>query len=270
MTTIDDEDLVTVKTAFSKEAPPLRTAGIQPPPFIVERFANHFLPKTPFAFILSRLREKSRLSERFHLCDCEEQIEIAELIERYPLTTADRIIFTAAPVSLHDPAGPDTLRAFVECVAYHKSGHLCDIPEVDLEVLDLDYHKAGMSHSEFLRRLERLHASITLYLWLSYRYEGVFQSQHLAFHVKELVEAKIAQHLENLSFTPSQRKIAMSQRRQKADRHTHLAEQLLDENESLPEHNEGPGIWEEDGHEEPLGVDELEEERRAKRKDVAG
>lgn len=270
VTTIDDEDLVTVKTAFAKEAPPLRTAGIQAPPFIVERFASHFPPKTPFAFILSRLREKSRLSERFHLCDCEEQIEIAELIERYPLTTADRIIFTAAPVSLNDPGGPDTLRAFVECVAYHKSGHLCDIPEVDLEILELDRYKAGLTDSEFLRRLERLHTSVTLYLWLSYRYEGVFQSQHLAFHVKELVEAKIAQHLEGLSYLPAARKLAIASRRQKAERHSQLAEQLLGENESLPEHNEGPGRWEEEGHEEPLGIDELEEGREVKHRGMTG
>ncbi|KAK5660260.1 hypothetical protein OQA88_12799 [Cercophora sp. LCS_1] len=260
VTAVLDEDLHTIKTAFSKEAPPLRTAGLAAPPFIVERFASHFPPGTPFAFILSRLREKCRLSERFHLCDSEEQIEIAELIEPYPLTTADRIIFTAAPVSLHDPAGPATLQAFVECVAYHKSGHLCDIPEVDLEVLQMDRHQAGMTETEFLRRLERLHMSIGLYLWLSYRYEGVFQSQHLAFHVKELVEARIAQHLEGLSYLPSKHKLSMAKRRLKADKHTQLAEQFIEENESVPEHNEGPGIWEQDGHEEPLGVDELDSE----------
>ena len=55
--------------------------------------------------------------------------------------------------------------------------------------MDIHTHKRGSAG--YLREAEVLHKSITLYLWLSYRFGGVFVSQPLAFHVKGLLEAKI-------------------------------------------------------------------------------
>ena len=54
----------------------------------------------------------------------------------------------------------------------------------------------------YLKEAEFLHKAITTYLWLSYRFNGVFISQALAFHVKDLVEVKINQCLENINYDP--------------------------------------------------------------------
>ncbi|KAK3943837.1 P-loop containing nucleoside triphosphate hydrolase protein [Diplogelasinospora grovesii] len=260
VTTLDEEDLRHIQKAFQSNASPIKTAGTMPPAFIIERFYSYFPPNTPFNFVLSRLREMSRLTERFNMCSFADYIEIAEAIQSFPMSLNDRIIFLTAPVALRDPKQRDVLRAYARCVSELKGGHLLDIEEVDLEILDIDdWASAGLSPTDYLNRLEALHKAITLYLWLGYRYQGVFQSQHLAFHVKSLVEAKITDYLEDLTFEADSRKRRRAYVRAMAAKHRTKEHKLLEGDEGEEEnHHEGPGQWKEEGHEEPLVEDKAE------------
>lgn len=59
--------------------------------------------------------------------------------------------------------------------------------------------EAAKANTAYLQKLEDLHKCLTLYLWLSFRFRGVFISQALATHVKGLVEEKINQTLAALA-----------------------------------------------------------------------
>ncbi|CAK7269831.1 RNA helicase [Sporothrix epigloea] len=203
VTTLEDEDLSIVQNAFLAEAPPLEAAGIQPPVFAVEQFARYFPPDTPFSFILTRMRELAKVSGLFQMCTPKESIEICNIIEPFRMTIYDRCIFITSPACLRDPGQREVLQAFARCVSEMRGGALLDIPEVNLEILDVENaadYPGGPS--AYLLQLEALHKAITLYLWLSYRYVGVFSSQQLAFHVKALVEEKINGYLNQLTFVP--------------------------------------------------------------------
>ncbi len=183
------------------EAPPLRTAGLFPPESIIQRFASYFPPHTPFSYILLRLQELTACNPRFHLCDQKENLQIADLIQPLDLTIKDRIIFCAAPASLRDPGMPEIVKKLAHCVAEQAGGDLLDIKEFKLEILDDD----RSPDRERLRELETLHKSLVLYLWLSYRFAGVFKSRPLASHVKGLVEEKIEQGLAHAALDRSRR-----------------------------------------------------------------
>lgn len=122
---------------------------------------------------------------RFHLCLQREQLEIADLIEEVKgLTVADRYIICIAPAR---GKGLDRVtKALAECVVRQK-GRLVDISEINLELLDV----APTMTKEYLEQLEVLHKSLVLYIWLGYRFNGIFTSINLAFHVKEMVEERI-------------------------------------------------------------------------------
>ncbi|EAQ88118.1 hypothetical protein CHGG_04737 [Chaetomium globosum CBS 148.51] len=201
ITALDDEDLPTLKKAFHAEAGPIRTAGVFPPPAIIERFYSYFPPRTPISFVLARLQHLSRLSPRFHMCNFNDAFAIGELIKGYDLSVADRCVFLNVPVNLRDPQQISALQSFAKCVADLGTGHLLDFKNIDLDILDEDRPIARQAQVVYLQRLESLHRTIAMYLWLSYRYQGVFQSQNLAFKIKSMVEEKIADHLEKLSFT---------------------------------------------------------------------
>ncbi|KAK3065027.1 RNA helicase, partial [Teratosphaeriaceae sp. CCFEE 6253] len=52
----------------------------------------------------------------------------------------------------------------------------------------------------------RLHKGIVAYLWLSYRFAGIFSTRGMAFHVKEMVEERIETVLGKFSFSEVERR----------------------------------------------------------------
>jgi ATP-dependent RNA helicase SUPV3L1/SUV3 len=163
----------------------------------------------------------------------------------------DRCLFLTVPVALRDFKQPEVLRALARCVSTNQSGHLLDIEDIDLEILDIKREEAD--GFEYLMRLEALHKSLTMYLWLTYRYSGIFESQTLAFHVKGLVEEKITEYLDHLSFVPDEGKRVRQRQREMAAKHaereaTYLGPEVVD---GATVH-EGPGQWSEEPDEEPL------------------
>ncbi len=91
------------------------------------------------------------------------------------------------------------VKALAKCVADQSGGELVDIKEINLELLD---EPVDVENKEYLRKLENLHSSLTLYLWLSYRFAGVFRSQAAAFHVKGLLEERIETYLSRVELDP--------------------------------------------------------------------
>ncbi|KAI1481613.1 hypothetical protein K445DRAFT_313807 [Daldinia sp. EC12] len=261
VTTLDKADLPVLQKAFMSEPEPITSAGIQPPPAVIERFSSYFPPNTPFSYIVNRLRDIAQLSPRFHLCSLKEMLAVADLIQPYPMSVYDRCVFMNAPVNLSDKHGPMILQAFARCVSNMEGGELLDIPEVNLELLDRG-DEMFSSTGDILRQLEGLHRTITLYLWLSYRYSGVFRSQNLAFHVKSLVETRIDAHLGKISIDLAKRREKLDAIRRRAERTERHKERVLGGNASVdgPKHELTSGEWNEEGHEEPLyqGPEELE------------
>jgi ATP-dependent RNA helicase SUPV3L1/SUV3 len=63
--------------------------------------------------------------------------------------------------------------------------------------------------------VETLHKALVLYLWLSYRFAGVFTSRPMASYVKELVEERIdkvlADYAHNEKFRQKLKKLKSGQ-----------------------------------------------------------
>ena len=94
---------------------------------------------------------------------------------------------------------PSVLGALARCVGDNSSGALLDIPEIPLDILD----KPIVANRDYIANLECLHKTLILYLWLSYRFAGVFINQAMAFHTKKLVEERIDKMLAEYSSSPA-------------------------------------------------------------------
>lgn len=211
VTTLEKFDFPIVAAAMSAEPEPIKTAGLYPPGSVLERFASYFPPGTPFSYILTRLHELSQMHGRFHLCGLKEQIWVADLIEPVKgLTVTDRNVICSAPCSKNDDMWKTLMPAYATCIAEQTGGDILDIEALPLEVLDAEVSPSR----DYLRELERLHKGIVTYLWLSYRFAGIFTTRALAFHVKGLVEEKIEDVLSKFSFSESMRR-KMAEQRQK-------------------------------------------------------
>jgi len=197
VTTLGKVDLPIVRRAMQSEAEPIATVMICPPDHIILRFSTYFPPETPFSYVLLRLYEISRMHPRFQLCSLRAHIGVADMIQPVKeLTVADRIVLCAAPIDLRDPRSPEVVLAFANCIATQSNGAILDIPALGISILD---DKVSVASRLYLEKLESLHKALVLYLWLSYRFIGVFTSQAMAFHVKRLVEEKIDRVLSQIS-----------------------------------------------------------------------
>ena len=203
VTTLEKIDFPIVKKAMLTDPSPITAAGILAPDEMIIRFAAYFPPETPLSYIMLRLQELSRTKSRFSLCSLEQQVRIADIIQVVKgLSISQRLAFCASPGSARDPELPKVVVAFAKCVAGQGGGELLDIAELPLNVLD---YRGEASDPLYIKGLESLHRALVLYLWLSYRFNGVFTSQELAFHTKHLVEQKIDQALAEVSYSRENR-----------------------------------------------------------------
>ena len=200
VTTLEQADLPVLHKAMDCELDPIMSAGIFPPTSVLLNFSTYFPPSTSFSYILLRLHELSLRHPRYHLCALKDQIAIADIIQHIKnLSIHDRIVFCAAPAPAKDKGMPTILAAFARCVGENTSGALLDIPEVPLDLLDEEIK----ADRDYMARLESLHKALILYLWLSYRFAGIFINQAMAFHVKRLVEERIDKVLAEYSSSPA-------------------------------------------------------------------
>ncbi|KAL9582289.1 MAG: hypothetical protein Q9212_003378 [Teloschistes hypoglaucus] len=203
VTTLWPSDLPRVQTAMANQADPIMTAGIFPPTDTVVRFSAYFPPSTPLSYILLRLNKTSIMHPRFHMCVLKDQLGIADTIEPVKnLTIADRLLFCASPASMKEDAMKPVVRAYAECVGNGAAGGILDIPVLNLQNLNKEVPLQPVDRIEFLGKLEFLHRAIVLYLWLSYRFAGVFNTQAMAFYAKSIVEERIQRILTVVSSVP--------------------------------------------------------------------
>ncbi|EDU42082.1 Superfamily II helicase [Pyrenophora tritici-repentis] len=201
-TTLERNDLVSLKAGMNKEPEAITSAGLFPPSVIVERFASYFPPGTPFSYILLRLHTISEMNPRFHLCALREQLAIADVLHPLEnLSIQDRITLCAAPVSSRKANETKFLKELATYIADGKSGSILDCETLPLGVMDVPLARTR----EYLRSLEDLHKMIVCYLWLSYRFPNILTTRSLANHMKKLVEDKIEYTLTQFSFTEESR-----------------------------------------------------------------
>lgn len=226
VTTMDRADMRAVTRAFQHQVEDIKHAYIQPPPSVIERFASYFPPDTPLSFILMRIKAAATVGSHFKLSISGSALEIADHIQEFPLSIYDRLTMCHMPISLSSEGAVDALRAMARVIANNESGDLLSMKEIPLEVLDLQLTEStGKSAVDYLYKLESLHMALNGYIWLSYRFTGMFRSLDLAFHVRGLVEEKLIASLEKLNFTDEQM-LSLRQRKRRQARAAKLRERV--------------------------------------------
>jgi ATP-dependent RNA helicase SUPV3L1/SUV3 len=128
------------------------------------------------------------------------------------LTVTDRIVLCNAPVSIRDKGNANLIKEMATCIADQRGGSVLDIKSLDIDVLDKDVEGSRV----YLKELETLHKGLVLYLWLSFRFPGIFTTRPLAQHIKEMVEVNIEATLKLMSFDEKLRKRDRGKMRRKA------------------------------------------------------
>jgi ATP-dependent RNA helicase SUPV3L1/SUV3 len=209
ITCLEEVDLPYIHHAMKLEPPPLSAAGIMPSDAVFRKFAAYFPPGVPFEYLVKRVLDIAQVSPLFFMCDPRSQLENAEVVDTVQgLPIEDQLKFMVSPMDVRNPSSRDVTGALADCVADHNAGRLLDIPYLNLEVLE----QPVSSSNEYMHELESLHRAVILYLWLSFRFGGVFTDRTLGSHVKELVEERMVRALTEFSANKRLRKGASLKR----------------------------------------------------------
>ena len=195
VTTLDKYDLRAVDRALSTEVKMIKTAGLLPRRDDIVKFAALYPPKKPFSEVLRTLADFIRTSDIFHPCSLDDNIESAQLFDDVRLSVEDRLVFIMAPIG-RDPKCRLATTMMAECIAENKDGSILNIPCIDLEALDVEPMNIGD-----LQRLEALHKTLIVYLWLSYRFPATFTPRETAQELKKVCEDMIERGLQAVRFT---------------------------------------------------------------------
>ncbi|KIX08459.1 uncharacterized protein Z518_03115 [Rhinocladiella mackenziei CBS 650.93] len=207
VTTLNDEDLPTITNAMNAEDPPIKVAGLLPPGDYLEDISIRLPKGIPFEYLLKRLSKEAELHHRFKMCSIDDQSRVAEIIEPVRgLTTHQRILFTAVPMSSTSATAKRVVRALAECLENHRQVSIVDIPAIPLEILE----QPVSGDRAYLESLEELHKSLIVFLWLSYRFVSTFKDRDMAMYAKELTEKRINTCLLEFSANPELRQRVLS------------------------------------------------------------
>jgi ATP-dependent RNA helicase SUPV3L1/SUV3 len=105
------------------------------------------------------------------------------------------------PVNTKAVGAEDIIRGFARAISTNSDGALLEIEEIPLEILDLNQNQAMLQPIDYLWKLESLHVALSQYVWLSYRYSGIFTSQAMAIYAREKVGERLVEVLEDMNFT---------------------------------------------------------------------
>ncbi|KAG5518739.1 hypothetical protein PMAC_002708 [Pneumocystis sp. 'macacae'] len=197
VTSLQQKDIKLLHIALSQPIQMLKKAGLFPPLHIQESFASFFQPGTSLSLIIKRLEQLSKTTGLYTISDTTQQQNVLELLEQIDdLTVSERLILSAAPVNLKDSGVISAFLAFATIISLGRPKNILQIPEVDLECLDLSLDLK----SKRLERLETLHKTLLLFLWLSIRFPSILLSGPESQEIKEKCEYCINENLSRISY----------------------------------------------------------------------
>lgn len=224
VTTLHEADLPLLRAMLPLSLPPVTRAVIEAPPEALDDLAPLLPPNTPYEDLIEHFQALAKLPPKTVLSDTKSKVQISLIVEpfRNVLTLKELQVMTMAPVSTRDDKVTTIFSNMVKQYAdrflvdledvFHSSGLLQTLENVEDTVAHLppvgapgDNLGTGILALS-IPKLESLHKSLVIYLWLSFRFELAFPDRELAAQYKERTEKMLEICLERLPMAKTQRK----------------------------------------------------------------
>lgn len=161
VTTFQKEAVPTLRQYLKASPGNIESAGLSPRLEHLENFSK-ILPNLPLGSLLERFEQLATVSGDYFLCNIQQQISVANMLDNVDMSFADKYIFLQAPVNIRDEVLAGMLLDFATS---HGEGTVVNADRVNEIFRKFD---------EELARLEVFHRGIMLYLWLSNRFPETF------------------------------------------------------------------------------------------------
>ncbi|KAJ8100726.1 P-loop containing nucleoside triphosphate hydrolase protein [Lipomyces tetrasporus] len=197
VTTLDKEDHGYLVRCMARDAVPITHAGVLPHGNLVRRFAQEYPPSMPFDILLTKFYNLATASSNYVTCSLQQQISVARMISEVGgLLVNEKTAIVTAPANSRVGIIALIMEEMCKAIARGTPISLVDIEHFDLDAIEY----ADVSKPYTLKNLEQLHLSITLYLWLSYRFPVILFDREGAMELNVYVQALIEKCLNTIQF----------------------------------------------------------------------
>jgi ATP-dependent RNA helicase SUPV3L1/SUV3 len=239
VTTLHKVDLPILRAVLPMQLPSLQRAVLDVPHTTLTQL-NYLLPQqTSFADLLDHLSSLALVPANTVAGAFEHKAPLADVVQklRDKLTLGEMDTLTYSPVSTRDPQGLAIFTNIVKSFADRGYVEIDDVLEETKLLATMDMVEATLAVLPPLPpemgigkrllvppvvvasipQLETLHKSLTLYIWLSFRYDIAFPDRPQAQNYKTRVEACLAECLNRM---PGLRNKKTHERTKEGDRAT--------------------------------------------------
>ncbi|RWS13248.1 ATP-dependent RNA helicase SUV3-like protein, partial [Dinothrombium tinctorium] len=167
VTTFKSEDLPKLKQIMSQSVDPIEAVGLHPTMEQIEMFAYN-LPKATLSNLIEIFISLCKVDRNYFICNVDNLIYLASLIEHVPLPLRVRYVFCCAPINRQVP--------FI-CTMFLKFARQYSQNEpitADWMFKHIETQFKPPQNIAQLVHLEAIFDVFDLYLWLSYRFSDLF------------------------------------------------------------------------------------------------
>ncbi|CCG81186.1 putative Mitochondrial ATP-dependent RNA helicase Suv3 [Taphrina deformans PYCC 5710] len=195
VTTLRPGDIQYLHESLATPTIQLQKAVLRPPLELVEAFSRPYPQKIRISMVMQQLQALATTSDLYELKNPTSGNSVFDLLHPIKgLSFGDRWCILDAPLKNRDPK---CVRGYLEMATALGEGRRAEI--LDMEEIDIDLLDKGVPQSqEHLAKIESLHHQLTMYLWLSLRFPGVFTSLSEVYQLKLATEELIQDGLELL------------------------------------------------------------------------
>ena len=195
VTTFYNPDLPTLQHILKKPLENTTQAGLHPTPEQVELF-SYLLPNHSLSELLRIFKSICTLdNSQYFLCNYDEVIGLADLIDHIPLQVRKKYTFVQSPISTKDVFLSSCLVKFVRAYSNNEV-----VDESMLQQL-LEWPLKQPENGGDLLLLESKYDALDLYLWLSIRFSSNFCYREQAIAMRQELETIIYEGLTKMSAT---------------------------------------------------------------------
>ncbi|KAK9472995.1 P-loop containing nucleoside triphosphate hydrolase protein [Dipodascopsis tothii] len=196
VTTLLPEDLPYLQMCMAMKPTMIQRAGILAPNWLIEYAASFHSDGVPLDVTMGRALRSLTDSDLYFSCDLRVQSRIASVLQAVPeLTVAERLTFSSAPAKLKLPMTAEVLQDFARAVVSGMPHTILHFPQIPFRHLEARYNSVEQISNDLtgrqLDRLESLHSTINLYIWLSYRFPTILLDRESAIELNYFCRALI-------------------------------------------------------------------------------
>lgn len=205
VTAITRNDLTFVTRMMKQDVKMLDEARVWPSTLAWKAYMLKFSPDTLFFEILSEFDQETdaTIGGIYTIPELASRISVLKMFLRDNLyrriTIDDQLTLSLAPIQTHgDGKLKDIIHTFLQMIANNTSKNVFMCGMLQQELLSRNARPSTELDKAMLTltKLEEMHKTVLVFLWLSQRWPHLFVDKELASEVKLLIEKRISQELD--------------------------------------------------------------------------